>query len=79
VLVETTYHRKKVYVPAEVREKIGLTDGDKLLVAVLDRKSFKVELKRKTADEEILDALADPREVGVPSGLTRREIYEGVG
>jgi len=56
-----------------------LTDGDKLLVAVLDRKSFKVELKRKTADEEILDALAAPREVGVPSGLTRRDIYEGVG
>jgi len=79
VLVETTYHKKKVYVPAEVREKIGLTDGDKLLVAVLDRKSFKVELKRKTADEEILDALAAPREVGVPSGLTRRDIYEGVG
>jgi len=78
-LVETTYHRKKIYVPVEVREKIGLMEGDKLAVAVLDGRSFKVELKRKTADEEILEALADPHEVGVPSGLTRREIYEGVG
>jgi len=74
-LVETTYHKKKIYVPAEVREKIGLRDGDELTVEVLDMKSFKVELKRKTADERILEALANPREVGVPGGLTRREIY----
>jgi len=56
-----------------------LREGDKLTVAVLDRKSFKVELKRKTAEEQILDALTNAREVGVPSGLTRREIYEDVG
>jgi len=78
-LVETTYHKKKIYVPAEVRERIGLREGDKLNVAVLDRKSFKVELKRKTAEEQILDALTNAREVGVPSGLTRREIYEDIG
>lgn len=77
-LVETTYHKKKIYVPAEVREKIGLKEGDKLTMAVLDRKSFKVELKRKTAEEQILDALTSAREVGVPSGLTRREIYEDI-
>jgi len=78
-LVETTYHKKKIYVPAEVRKRIGLREGDKLTVAVLDRKSFKVELKRKTAEEQILDALTNAREVGVPSGLTRREIYEDIG
>jgi len=78
-LVETTYHKKKIYVPAEVRERVGLREGDKLNVAVLDRKSFKVELKRKTAEEQILDALTNAREVGVPSGLTRREIYEDIG
>jgi len=78
-LVETTYHKKKIYVPAEVRERVGLREGDKLNVAVLDRKSFKVELKRKTAEEQILDALTNAREVGVPRGLTRREIYEDIG
>ena len=77
-LVETTYHKKKIYVPAEVRQKIGLREGDKLIVAVLDRKSFKVELKRKTAEERILDALMNAREIGVPRGLTRREIYEDI-
>ena len=78
-MVETTYHKKKIYVPAEVRERIGLREGDKLTVAVLDRRSFKVELKRKTAEEQILDALVNAHEIGVPRGLTRREIYEDVG
>jgi len=78
-LADTTYHKRKVYVPAEVREKIGLEEGDKLSVVILDRKSFKVELKRKNADEQILEALAHPSEIGVPRGLARREIYEDTG
>jgi AbrB family looped-hinge helix DNA binding protein len=75
-LVETTYHQKKIYVPTEVREKLRLSDGDKLNVEALDRKSFRVELKRKTAEEQTLDALANAREVSVPRELTRRKIYE---
>jgi AbrB family looped-hinge helix DNA binding protein len=78
-LVVTTYHEKKIYVPAEIKEKIGLREGDRLTLAVLDKKSFKVELKRKTAEEQIVDALINAREIGVPKGLTRREIYEDVG
>ena len=78
-MVETTYHKKKIYVPAEVEKKIGLREGDRLTVAVLDRKSFRVELKRKTAEEQIVDALTNAREIGVPKGLTRREIYEDIG
>ena len=78
-MADTTYHKRKVYVPAEVREKIGLEEGDKLSVVVLDRKSFKVELKRKNADEQLLEALAHPSEIGVPRRLTRREIYEDAG
>ena len=78
-MVETTYHKKKIYVPAEVEKKIGLREGDRLALAVLDKKSFRVELKRKTAEEQIVDALTNAREIGVPKGLTRREIYEGIG
>ena len=70
MLVETTYHKKKVYIPTEVKDKIGLRDGDKLTVTVLDTKSFKVDLKRKTIEEQISDALTSAREVGVPKGLT---------
>ena len=78
-MVETTYRKKKIYVPAEVKEKIGLMEGDRLTVEVFDGKSFRVELKRKTAEEQILDALINACEIGVPKGLTRREIYEDVG
>ena len=78
-MVETTYHKKKIYVPAEVEKKIGLREGDRLALAVLDKKSFRVELKRKTAEEQIVDALTNAREIGVPKGLTRREIYEDIG
>lgn len=78
-MTETTYHKRKIYVPAEVRERIGLREGDKLTVVLLDKKSFRIELKRKTADEQILDALASAHEVGVPEGLTRKEIYEDIG
>ena len=67
-LTETTYHKKKIYVPAEVRERLGLRNGDRLSVVSLDRKGFRVELKRKTAEERILDALESSREVGVPQG-----------
>ena len=68
-----------MYGPAQVREKIGLRDGDKLTAIVLDTKSFKITLKRKTIEEQISDALTSAREVGVPKGLTRREIYENTG
>lgn len=78
-MTETTYHKKKIYVPAEVREKLGLRNGDKLNVVFLDRKGFRVELKRKTAEERILEVLANAREIGVPLGLTRREIYADIG
>ena len=78
-MVETTYRKKKIYVPAEVKDEIGLREGDRLTVAILDKKSFKVELKRKTVEEQILDMLTTAHEIGVPKGLTRREIYEDIG
>ena len=76
-MVETTYRKKKIYVPAE--EKIGLKDGDKLTISLVNRKSFKVELKRKTAEEKIINALTKAKEIGVPKGLTNRIIYDNTG
>ena len=77
-MTETTYHEKKLYIPAEIREKLGLKPGEKLKVAIIDRRSFKVELQRKLPEEELVDALENPPEIGVPEGLTRREIYEDI-
>lgn len=77
-MTETTYHEKKLYIPAEIREKLGLKPGEKLKVTIIDRRSFKVELQRKLPEEELVDALENPPEIGVPEGLTRREIYEDI-
>lgn len=77
-MTETTYHEKKLYIPAEIREKLGLKPGEKLKVAIIDRRSFKVELQRKLPEEELVEALETPSEIGVPEGLTRREIYEDI-
>lgn len=77
-LTETTYHEKKIYIPAEVREKMRLKEGEKLKVTIMDKKSFKIELQRKLPEEELVEALENPQEIGVPDGLTRRKIYEDI-
>jgi len=77
-LTETTYHEKKIYIPAEVREKMRLKEGEKLKLTIMDKKSFKVELQRKLPEEELVEALENPQEIGVPDDLTRRKIYEDI-
>jgi bifunctional DNA-binding transcriptional regulator/antitoxin component of YhaV-PrlF toxin-antitoxin module len=47
-----TYHKRKLYVPKEVEEKLGLVDGDKAEIQVVDEKSFTVSLKRKSSPED---------------------------
>lgn len=77
-MTETTYHEKKIYIPAEVRERMRLKEGEKLKVTIMDKKSFKVELQRKLPEEELVEALENPQKIGVPDGLTRRKIYEDI-
>ena len=75
-MAETTYHENKIYVPADVREKLGLRPGEKLNIVLLDRRSFKVELQRRLPEEELEEELKSPPKVGVPERLTRRQIYD---
>jgi len=70
-----TYHKGKLYIPVEVREALGLEDGDKLEIRLTSSRSFEAKLKRKTADEKLLEILEKPAKIGVPH-LSRREIYE---
>jgi len=79
-VVETTYYKDKVYLPREVKEKLGLVDGDRLRVEVADRGVVRLVLIRgSNAVERILKRLDDPPDLGEVKGrITREEIYEDI-
>lgn len=77
-LAETTYHKDKLYVPKEVRDALGLTEGDRLRIEVVDRSEARIRIiRRVNATKRILDLLNNPPDLGRIKGkLTRKEIYE---
>ena len=46
-MAETTYHKDKLYVPKEVREKLGLTDGDKMEIEVTGQGEARMRVMRR--------------------------------
>ncbi len=77
-LTETTYHKDKLYVPREIKEKLGLTDGDKLEIEVVGRDEAKISVvRRRGATEKLIKWLdVTPINGKVKGKLSRREIYE---
>jgi bifunctional DNA-binding transcriptional regulator/antitoxin component of YhaV-PrlF toxin-antitoxin module len=76
-MAETTYHREKMYLPREIQEKMGLEDGDRIHIEVVDRGEARIRVVRRIdASKRIMELLEDPPDLGkVLSGLSRREIY----
>lgn len=77
-MAETTYYEDKVYLPREVREKLGLVDGDVLHVEVVEKGVARLSVVRECrATKKALDKLNDPPNLGKIKGrLSREEIYE---
>lgn len=77
-MVETTYHKDKVYVPRDVQEKLGLKEGDRIHIEVVDSGEARLRVVGSAeASKRILERLKDPPKLGrVLGGLTRRDIYE---
>lgn len=77
-MAETTYHKDKLYVPKEVREKLGLTDGDKMEIEVTGQGEARMRVMRRVgATERLIEWLDSPPINGVVKRkLSRREIYE---
>jgi bifunctional DNA-binding transcriptional regulator/antitoxin component of YhaV-PrlF toxin-antitoxin module len=46
-MVETTYYKDKVYLPRQVREKLGLVDGDVLHIEVVEGGVAKLSVVRR--------------------------------
>ena len=79
-MVETTYHEDKVYLPRQVREKLGLVDGDVLHIEVVERGVAKLSVIRRCgAAKRALEKLDNPPDLGTIKGkLSREEIYEDI-
>lgn len=79
-MVETTYYDDKVNLPKEVREKLGLVDGDVLHIEVVERGVAKLKVVRRCdASKRALEKLDNPPDLGAVKGkLSREEIYEDI-
>ena len=79
-MTETTYHKGKVYLPKEVRVKLGVVDGDVLHIEVLSRGVAKLTVVcGQHASDKVLERLEKPPDLGRLRGkLSREEIYEDI-
>ena len=61
VMAETTYYEDKVYLPHEVREKLGLVDSDVLRIDVVEKGVARLSIVHGcVAAKKVLDELDDP-------------------
>ena len=77
-MAETTYYRDKVYLPREIREKLGLANGDVLHIEVVESGVAKMRVVRGCGGaKRALEKLDNPPDLGAVRGkLSREEIYE---
>jgi len=77
-VTETTYYEDKVYIPRDVREKLGLVDGDVLHIEVVERGTAKLSVIRRCgATKRALEKLENPPDMGTIKGkISREEIYK---
>jgi bifunctional DNA-binding transcriptional regulator/antitoxin component of YhaV-PrlF toxin-antitoxin module len=80
VVAETTYYEDKVYLPREVREKLGIVDGDVLRIEVVEKGVAKLSVARWChATKQALAKLDNPPDLGkIKVSLSREEIYEDI-
>jgi bifunctional DNA-binding transcriptional regulator/antitoxin component of YhaV-PrlF toxin-antitoxin module len=79
-MAETTYHEDKVYLPKDVREKLGLVDGDVLHIEIVNKGVAKISVVRGcNAGSRVSEKLDKPPNLGKLLGkLSREELYEDI-
>ncbi len=77
---ETTYHRDKIYIPREVRERLRLRDGDRIWIEILnDDEARLVIVQRVEASKRLLRRLRSPPDLGrILRELRREALYEDI-
>lgn len=69
------FHSEKIYVPKDVREMLGLEEGDEVEFSIVDEHEARMLVKKADADQILLELLERPRKLGIKGKLTREEIY----
>lgn len=76
---ETTYYKDKVYLPREVREELGLVDGDVLHIEVVAKGVAKMSIVRGCRKaKKARELLENPPNLGIKGRISREDIYEGI-
>lgn len=75
-----TFHKRKLYIPRDIQERLGLVDGDRLEISIVNGREARIRVVRgDDATRRLLGLLDDPPMKGKVLGrLRRREIYEDV-
>jgi len=77
--MQATFHKKKIYVPKKIIEKLHLEDGDQVDFTIRSEDSVELRINRKSSGKDLLlKGLQNPRPIGVKGSLRRREIYEDI-
>lgn len=79
-MAETTFYKDKVYLPREIRESLGLVDGDRIYIEVVGKGVARLIVVRGSdAAKRILEKLDNPPNLGgLKTRVTREEIYEDI-
>lgn len=78
-MAETRYYEDKVYLPREIREKLGLVEGDVLHIEVVEKGVAKLSVVRGCkATKKVLQRLNNPPDLGKVRKIHREEIYEDI-
>jgi bifunctional DNA-binding transcriptional regulator/antitoxin component of YhaV-PrlF toxin-antitoxin module len=74
---QTTYHKRKIYVPDEIAEKLGLKDGDKVQYSIQGDDIVNLKIERKSSAKNLLlRELQSPKPIRAKRPIRRRAIYE---
>jgi bifunctional DNA-binding transcriptional regulator/antitoxin component of YhaV-PrlF toxin-antitoxin module len=81
LMANGAYHRRKLYIPKEIQERLGLTDGDETEMHVLDDRSFTVTVKRTSAPEERIAQriIQQPFSFALKTPVKREDYYADHG
>lgn len=69
------YHSDKVYLPKDIRDRLGLKNGAEVEFTVREEDEVVMKVLDPNADQKLLEILSRPRNLGVKGKLTREEIY----